>query len=78
MLHFVIKRTHLKKFQSLSVGVIVVNILFGDFFLIDRPPGIDNIGEHEGHEQRDVEHGAQGELRGARVSQRERRLQVGR
>ena len=36
------------------------------------------IGQHEGHEQRDVEHGGERELTRAGVLDGERRLEVGR
>lgn len=47
------------------IGVLVVNIFLCDFLLIDSPPGIDDVGQHEGDDKADVEHGAQRELAGA-------------
>ena len=54
------------------------DLVFVEFLGVDGAPGIDDVGQHEGHEQRDVEHRGQGELTRAGVLQRQRRLQIGR
>ena len=48
-----------------------------EFLLVDGTPAIDDVGEDEGNEEGDVEHGAQRELAAAGVADGERRLQVG-
>lgn len=59
------------------IGVAVLKIVLGELLAVDGAPSIDNVGEDEGDEQGDVEHGAEGELTGAGVLHGERRLQVG-
>ena len=59
------------------VGVVALDFLFRDLLRVDGTPGVDDVGQDEGHEQRDVEHRAQGELTGAGVDHRQRRLEVG-
>ena len=60
------------------ISVIFFDFIFCEFFVIDGAPGIDDVGQHEGHEQRDVEHGGERELTRAGVLDGERRLEVGR
>jgi len=49
------------------VGVVGLDFLAGDLLRVDGAPGIDDVSQYEGHEQRHPEHGAQGELAGAGV-----------
>lgn len=56
-----------------SVGVrAFVQFLAGELLAVDGVPGIDDVGEDEGHEEGDVEHGAEGELAAAGVLHRQR------
>ena len=43
-----------------------------EFLLVDGTPAIDDVGEDEGYEEGDVEHGAQSELAAAGVADGER------
>ena len=54
------------------VGVIVLDLVLGEFLGIDGAPGVDDVCQHEGHEQRYVEHRGERELAGAGVLDRER------
>ena len=45
-----------------SVSVVCAYLLAVYLLAVDGPPGIDDVRQDEGHEQRDVEHGAQCEL----------------
>ena len=59
----------------LSVRVMrLLNLIPGDLLAVHGVPGIGDVGYHEGDEQGDVEHRAQGELAGAGVDHRQRRL----
>ena len=65
------------KSDSDLVGVIGLNLLLRQFLTVDSTPGVDDIGQHEGYEQRDVEHRGERELTGAGVLDGQRRLEVG-
>ena len=58
--------------------MVLLNLLFRQFLAVDGAPGVDDVGQDEGDEQRHPEHGAQRELAGAGVLDGQRRLQVGR
>ena len=45
----------------------VGNLLLVELLLVKGVPGVGDVGQYEGYEQADVEHGAQGELTAARV-----------
>ena len=49
------------------VGVIGLDLFLGEFLLVDGAPGVDDVGEHEGHEQGYPEHRVERELAGAGV-----------
>ena len=55
----------------------IVNLFLRQLLLVKRIPGIDNVGQHEGNEQADDGHRAQGELTAAGVGNGQRRLQIG-
>ena len=57
--------------------MIGLDLFLVEFLLVDGTPAIDDVGEDEGNEEGDVEHGAQRELAAAGVADGERRLQVG-
>ena len=57
--------------------MVGLDLFLVELLLVDGTPAINDVGEDEGHEERDVEHGAQRELTAARVADGERRLQVG-
>ena len=59
------------------VGVIVLDLVLGELLGIDGAPGVDDVSQHEGHEQRYVEHRGERELARAGVLDRERRLEIG-
>ena len=59
------------------VGMISLDLGLVELLLVDGTPAIDDVGEDEGNEEGDVEHGAQRELAAAGVADGERRLQVG-
>ena len=59
------------------VGMIGLDLGLVELLLVDGTPAIDDVGEDEGNEEGDVEHGAQRELAAAGVADGERRLQVG-
>ena len=65
-------------FAVFLIGVVALNLLLVKLLTVDGAPGVDDVGQHEGHEQRDVEHGGERELAGAGVLKGERRLEVGR
>jgi len=44
------------------VSVVGLYFLFVEFLLVDGTPAIDDVGEDEWNEERNVEHSAQGEL----------------
>ena len=58
--------------------MIAFEFLLVELLSVDGSPGIDDIGQHEGHEQRYVEHGAQRELTRTGIGEGERRLEIGR
>ncbi len=64
-------RQHCRRCKSL-ICVVVLDVFLVEFLLVDGPPGIDDVGQYEGNEERDVEHGAQGELTRTAVGQRQR------
>ena len=53
------------------VGVVVLKLFLVEFLGVDLVPAIDDIGQNEGHEEGNVEHGAQRELAGTGVLERE-------
>ncbi len=61
------KRSECETWMTGLIGMVGLDFLPVELLLVDGAPGIDNIGKDEGYEQRDVEHGAQGELAGAGV-----------
>ena len=57
--------------------MISLDFVFCQFLAVDGTPGVDDVGQHEGHEQRDIEHSCQCELTAAGVRKRQRRLEIG-
>ena len=57
--------------------MIVFELFFIEFLGIDGAPTVDDVGEHERNEQRDVEHRGERELTAAGVRERQRRLEIG-
>ena len=57
--------------------MIGLDLFLVEFLLVDGTPAIDDVGEDEGNEEGDVEHGAQRKFAAAGVADGERRLQVG-
>ena len=64
-------------FAVFLIGVVALNLLLVKLLTVDGAPGVDDVGQHDGYEQRDVEHGTQGELTRTGVCHGQRRLQVG-
>ena len=60
-----------------SVGVVVLDLVLVELLGIDGAPGVDDVGQDEGHEQRDIEHRGERKLAGAGVLDGQRRLEVG-
>ena len=56
------------------VCVIVLYVVFVECLGIDGAPGVDDVSQYEGYEQRDVEHRGERELTRAGVLERQRRL----
>ena len=54
-----------------------MDLVLGELLGIDGAPGVDDVSQHERHEQRYVEHRGERELAGAGVLDRERRLEIG-
>ena len=54
------------------VCVVICNLLFIQFLLVYRPPGVDDVSQYEGDDEADVEHGAQCELTATRVDNGQR------
>ena len=54
-----------------------MDLLFIEFLLVNGAPGVDDVSQNEGHEQRDIEHRGQRELTRARVLDGQRRLKIG-
>ena len=54
------------------ICVIGFEFFFVELFGIDGAPGVDDVGEYEGHQQRDVEHRGQRELTRTGVLERQR------
>ncbi len=52
--------------------------LAGEALLVDGAPGVDDVGQDEGDDERDARHGGEGEVAGTTVGQGERTLEVGR
>ena len=44
-----------------------MDLFLGEFLLVDGAPGVDDVGEHEGHKQGYPEHRIERELAGAGV-----------
>ena len=59
------------------IGVIGLDLFLGEFLLVDGAPGVDDVGEHEGHEQGYPEHRVERELAGTGILKGERRLEIG-
>ena len=57
--------------------MVCLEFVLRQLLLVDGPPAVDDIGQDEGYEERNIEHGTQGKLATARVCKRQRRLQVG-
>ena len=53
------------------ICVIGFEFFFVELFGIDGAPGVDDVGEYEGHQQRDVEHRGQREFTRAGVLERQ-------
>ncbi len=43
---------------NLLVGVVGLQLIFGEFLLVDGPPSIDDVDQDKGDDHRHVEHGA--------------------
>ena len=52
-------------------------LFLGDFLAVYGAPTVDDVGEDEGHQEGDIEHGAEGELAAAGVLHGERTLEIG-
>ena len=76
--HSCLLSRHLIRIIFHLIRMVRVYLVQGQFLLVDSTPSIDDVGQNEGDEQTDVEHGAQGELAAAGVLHGEGRLQVGR
>ena len=57
--------------EKMSVGVVALKLFLVELLRVDFAPAVDDVGQDEGHEEGHVEHGAQRELAGARVLERE-------
>ena len=55
----------------MSVGVVALKLFLVELLRVDLAPAVDDVGQDEGHEEGHVEHGAQRELAGAGVLERE-------
>ena len=56
--------------------VIMLHLIGIDGLAVYLPPSIEDISQHEWHEQRHIEHGGKRKLTAATVSQRQRTLQI--